>query len=106
VTRQSRTFSLRLLLSLMLLIAQVGAVAHAYAHVSSGGDSFGAPIDTVQLCGQCQSSLPLFAAAKGPDRIFEFDPADACSATPSRALSLIEARLVLAFRSRAPPILL
>jgi hypothetical protein len=87
----------------MLLIAQLGVVAHAYTHVSADRDSFGAPVDTVQLCGQCQSSLPLFAAATASDRVLDFDPADVCAATPSRELSLIEARVVLAFRSRAPP---
>ena len=41
------------LLSLALLIAQLGMAAHAYSHLKA--DSDGLPTQTQQICGQCLS---------------------------------------------------
>ena len=51
------------LLSLVLLLAQLGMQAHAYSHLKSDPDSL--PGTTTQLCGQCASSAPLLSMASG-----------------------------------------
>jgi hypothetical protein len=88
------------LLSLALLFAQFGMVAHASAHLDS--DPHAVP-KAAQLCGECLSFSPLQNIV-GPapaatlfvkipaERVYE---GDAIEAVPPRAFS--------AFRSRAPP---
>lgn len=89
------------LLSLALLIAQLGMVAHASTHLRS--DPHGAP-SKAQVCGECLSFAPLqnavgaapavVVAVKPPaNRIYELE---AVATVPPRAFD--------AFRSRAPPI--
>ena len=88
------------LLSLGLLFAQFGMLAHASTHLRA--DPHAAPTQA-QLCGECLSFTPLqnivggappaIVVIKPPvDRIYE---GEAVAAIPPRAFS--------AFRSRAPP---
>lgn len=88
------------LLSLALLIAQFGMLAHASSHLKS--DPHAAPTKA-QICGECLSFAPLqnlvgspptvVLAVKPPiHRIFEVA---VVAAVPPRAFD--------AFRSRAPP---
>ena len=88
------------LLSLGLLFAQFGMLAHASTHLKT--DLHAAPT-TAQLCGKCLSFTPLqnilgpvstaVLVVKSPvERVYE---GDAIEAVPPRAFS--------AFRSRAPP---
>jgi hypothetical protein len=86
------------LLSLVLLCAQLGLVAHASTHMGEEGD---APV--AQVCDYCVSSSALQHAAGGGTP-FEF------AVTVSRD-SAVDAREAIeparagftAFRSRAPP---
>jgi hypothetical protein len=91
------------LLSLALLFAQFGMLAHASTHLRA--DPHAAP-SAAQLCGECLSFSPLQNIVAGPptallivkppiDRIYE---GEAVAAVLPRAFS--------AFRSRAPPIVL
>lgn len=87
------------LLSLALLVAQFGMLAHASTHLKA--DPHAPP--TTQLCGECLSFAPLqnivggaplvVLAVKPPvHRSYEIE---AVAALPPRAFN--------AFRSRAPP---
>ena len=91
------------LLSLALLIAQFGMIAHASTHLRV--DPHAAPTQA-QLCGECLSFAPLHnVVGSAPvdvlvikttaDRVHEVD---AIAPVPPRAFN--------AFRSRAPPVLL
>ena len=90
------------LLSLALLVAQFGMLAHASTHLKA--DPHAPP--TTQLCGECLSFAPLqnivggapmvVLAVKPPvHRIHEIEPVAAGSPRPFNA-----------FRSRAPPAVL
>jgi hypothetical protein len=92
------------LLSLLLLLAQLGMQAHAYSHLKS--DSDGLPGTTTQLCGQCASSAPLLSMASGSLCIrVPYQPHAAGIAT-SCIDSTVHRLPHPAFRSRAPPHLL
>ena len=90
----------------LLLIAQLGAQLHTYAH----GDAtvLDAPRQTLLAsrgaCGDCQSFAPLLSAAGAPTRLPRLAAQARSSAPPLRAQSLLDAALILAFRSRAPPL--
>jgi hypothetical protein len=98
-----RKLSLQIILSLALLFAQLGAVAHAYSH--SNPDQIGQSHQT-QLCGQCQSGTPLLAAAGCPAQLFTLHAPDTCAVSSASSVSLIEAGPRHSFQSRAPPYLL
>jgi hypothetical protein len=91
-------------LSLVLLLAQLGIQAHAYSHLESDPD--GLPGTTTQLCGQCASSAPLLSMASSSLCIrVPYEP-QSVGIAPA---SIDHSRLPLphpAFRSRAPPHLL
>jgi hypothetical protein len=100
--RRNRKLFVRLL-SLALLMAQFGMIAHASTHLRADPH---APPAQAQLCGECLSFAPLHnVVGGGPavvlvvkstiDRIHEVP---AVAAIPPRAFD--------AFRSRAPPVLL
>ena len=90
-------------LSLALLIAQLGMAAHAYSHLSS--DSDGLP-SQVQSCVQCLSFTPLLGMV-GSSHCAALtshataDPVPSIEATP-----IASAPSWPAFRSRAPPTVL
>jgi hypothetical protein len=92
------------LLSLVLLIAQLGMQAHAYSHLKSDPD--GLPGSTTQLCGQCASSAPLLTMASGSLCIRVPHVAQAPGIAPASIDSLVHRLPHPAFRSRAPPHLL
>ena len=92
------------LLSLVLLVAQLGIQVHAYSHLEFDPDSL--PGTTTQLCGQCASSSPLLSMASGTLFIrVPYQPhADGVAAM---SIESTAHRLPHpAFRSRAPPHLL
>ena len=91
-------------LSLVLLIAQLGMQAHAFSHLKSDPD--GVPGTPTQLCGQCASSAPLLSMASGSLCIRVPYQSQTIGIAPA---SIDAAFLPLphpAFRSRAPPHLL
>jgi hypothetical protein len=89
------------LLSLALLIAQLGVEAHAYSHLKS--DAHGVPGQTTQLCGQCASSVPLLSMASSSSciRVPYAPPAEGI-APASIGTDVLPLPHPL-FRSRAPP---
>ena len=60
------------MLACALLLAQLGAQAHAYAHLAS--DTHGAP--GAQLCGACLSIAPLQGAVGPPPIVVPLDLRD------------------------------
>ena len=87
------------LLSLALLLAQLGMVAHASTHLKA--DPHGAPIG--QLCGECLSFAPLQNIVGNPPPIAFVAKAAAECAQNTSTPRAVPARAFSAFRSRAPP---
>jgi hypothetical protein len=104
VLLRKRRRSIVHLLSLALLIAQLGMQAHAYSHLKSDPD--GLPGSVTQLCGQCASSAPLLTMASGSLCIRVPHLAQAESIAPASIDSSVHRLPHPAFRSRAPPHLL
>jgi hypothetical protein len=92
------------LLSLLLLLAQLGMQAHAYSHLKSDSDAL--PGTTTQLCGQCASSAPLLSMASGSLCIRVPYQPNAEGVAPRSIDSPVHRLPHPAFRSRAPPHLL
>ncbi|HKQ11999.1 MAG TPA: hypothetical protein VJT80_01110 [Steroidobacteraceae bacterium] len=104
VLLRKRRRSIVHLLSLVLLIAQLGMQAHAYSHLKS--DSDGVPGSPTQLCGQCASSAPLLTMASGSLCIRVPHVTHAEGIAPASIDSSVHRLPHPAFRSRAPPQLL
>lgn len=91
------------LLSLALLIAQLGMEAHAYSHLKSDPD--GLPGQPTQLCGQCASSAPLLSMASSSLCLrVPYEP-QAAGVAPASLGTDVRSLPHPAFRSRAPPLL-
>ena len=90
------------LLSLALLLAQLGMVAHASTHLKA--DPHGAPVG--QLCGECLSFAPLQNIVGDAPPVAFIAKAPAERAANTSAPRAVAARAFSAFRSRAPPNLL
>ncbi|HQX47535.1 MAG TPA: hypothetical protein PLC64_15425 [Steroidobacteraceae bacterium] len=86
----------------MLLLAQLGAEAHAYTHFAH--DNHGAP--TTPLCGACLSFAPLQGAAGSSPLVLPVDLREAKYALSADSIALPCRQPAPAFRSRAPPALL
>ena len=89
------------LLSLVLLIAQLGAVAHAYSHLTP--DLRSSAPGLTQVCATCISQLPLLSVIGSSQSPL---PLDHCSSEPVLATIPTQAVFPLfspTFRSRAPP---
>ena len=88
-----------------LLIAQWGAMAHAYSHVpQTRSVPAQQPVPAHDYCADCLNFAPLLSAAGAPAVLPAVLP-QACSAAPPAPLaSLIDLEFLLAFRSRAPPV--
>jgi hypothetical protein len=98
--RSSRRLIVQLL-SLALLIAQLGMQAHAYSHLRSDADSL--PGQPTQLCAQCASLAPLLSMASNSSCIrIPYAPQPAGIAPQSIGTHVLPLPHPL-FRSRAPP---
>jgi hypothetical protein len=89
----------------MLLIAQLGAQLHAYAHSNAGASDVPSPtlLASHGGCDDCLAFAPLLSAAGTPARLPRLAGQACTPAPPLRAHSPLESALILAFRSRAPP---
>jgi hypothetical protein len=111
-------FELRIavLAVLALLLAQLGALSHAYAHDAATGSSragahgAGSPATSHPLgpaghdaCNQCLAYAPLLCATGAPAALPGVDLEGRTLATRPTADSLVDLRATLAFRARAPP---
>lgn len=91
------------ILSLALLIGQLGAEAHAYSHLTD--DPQGLP-DTAQSCRGCLSFAPLLSAVGGSQSVLLVAPCAAATSVSVDAALVPASPHHPAFRSRAPPVLL
>jgi hypothetical protein len=105
-----RRFELRVavITAVALLIAQLGAMSHAYTHIPGVG-----PASTQQsqqspsshdFCGDCLNFAPLLSAAGAPAALPLVQPPGRSLAAIAGGRSLLDLSLILAFRSRAPPV--
>lgn len=89
-----------------LLIAQLGAMAHAYTHVPQSRPPAAhqsIPV-TQESCDDCLNFAPLLSAAGAPAGLPFVAPQGRGVALQVAVASLIDLRPPLAFHSRAPPI--
>jgi len=98
--RSSRRLIVQLL-SLALLIAQLGMQAHAYSHLKSDAD--GLPGQPTQLCGQCASSAPLLSMASSSSCIRVPYAPQLADIAPASIGTEVRPLPHPPFRSRAPP---
>jgi hypothetical protein len=108
LTRLKHRFGQRIALiaALALVIAQLGAMAHAYTHVP-GTRSVASQQSTPGIhdtCNDCLNFAPLLSAAGAPTTLPFALPQGCCIAPPTQADSLVDLKFLLAFRSRAPPV--
>jgi hypothetical protein len=103
--------------ALALVIAQLGAMAHAYTHVpqtravstqqsAPGQQSTHGQQSTPgvhDVCDDCLNFAPLLAGAGTPALLPFALPQGCCVAPPAPRDSLLDLKFLLAFRSRAPP---
>ncbi len=92
-----------MLLALALLIAQIGAVMHGYAHLSASGESRGAPASS-QSCPDCLAYAPVLAAAGGTSHSPAFAQAQIGATYRTPVAPLVGYSPQHAFLSRAPPL--
>jgi len=100
-TRRFRLFAR--ILSLALLISQMGASAHAYSHMAN--DPQDLP-ETTQGCRTCHSFAPLLSAVGGSQSVLLVAPGAADVFVSASATLAPDTPHHPAFRSRAPPVLL
>jgi hypothetical protein len=90
--------------ALALVIAQIGAMAHAYTHVPQTRAAAQQTSPGVHdFCSDCLNFAPLLAAAGAPAALPFALPHGCCVAPRSQLDSPLDLKLLLAFRSRAPP---
>jgi hypothetical protein len=101
-------FELRIavITAIALLIAQLGAMTHAYAHVSDirQTSTHQSNPGNHDFCGDCLNFAPLLSAAGAPAALPFVAPQGRSFAAIAGGRSLLDLSLTLAFRSRAPPV--
>jgi hypothetical protein len=107
--RLQRVFGLRIavITAIALLLAQLGALTHAYSHVpQSSAAAVHQPISASHdACGDCLSFAPLLAAGGAPESPHFVGPSGHPSLAPcAEERSAPESYSCFAFRSRAPPV--
>lgn len=103
--RQRIDLRIALIAALALLLAQLGAMTHAYSHVPSLTQASYAPQQPAshELCAECLNFAPLLSAAGAPAVIPFIAPPSSAPAPVAPRASLNDQKPRLAFRSRAPP---
>lgn len=91
------------LLALALLIAQFGAEAHAYSHLTT--NPHGVP-GSLQSCATCLSFTPVTMAVGGTPCVVLTYRCEAEPALPAATVSIADHLPFRAFQPRAPPQLL
>lgn len=91
--------SLSIALAFIVLIAQLGAQAHAYTHQSPAGNGTH-PVG----CADCNAHAPLLVSLSGSPSLTL--PATVCLVVflPRVALTFRDTACAAAYRSRAPPV--
>jgi hypothetical protein len=92
-----------LLTALALLIAQLGAQAHAYSHLRAGSQTSEQQDLHSGQCYDCLSFAPLLASASGPSHALIVAAQGVAAAPDAAVVTLTTLTPAHAFRSRAPP---
>jgi hypothetical protein len=100
---RSRHRLIAYVLSLALVIAQLGMTAHAYSHLNGDSDSLPSQ---VQSCAQCLSFTPLLGMAGSSPDVGPIRRIDNERIVLPPANPIVGAFSWPAFRSRAPPAVL
>jgi hypothetical protein len=107
LSKFSHRFELRaaLITVVALLIAQFGAMTHAYAHTSdiTPTPAHQSTLGSHDLCSDCLSFAPLLSAAGTPAALPCIEPQGRSFGVHAECRSLVDRPPHLAFRSRAPP---
>jgi hypothetical protein len=105
-SQQQFRFRIALVAAFALLLAQFGAMAHAYTHVPVAQKSgLQQPVPASHdYCADCLNFAPLLAAAGAPAPMPFTAPPTHTRLEAAKAADLFELTLTLAFRSRAPPV--
>ena len=100
--RSQRHACLSLILALIVLVAQLGAQAHAYTHLGKNTD----PAQTSAHrapCVECSAFAPLLAAVSGDSYPTVAAVVEPPAIAATLAAGIHRAALCTAYRSRAPP---
>ena len=89
------------LLGVLLLFAQLGALAHAYSHDRAAG--FAAIHDAETPCAECPSFAPLLGGALPSPALLHIASPAPVLVREEITSNFRDSSLILAFRSRAPP---
>jgi hypothetical protein len=89
-----------------LLIAQFGAMAHAYSHLRDAAPASSQQSNTLNhdFCSDCLNFAPVLSAAGTPAALPFIEPQGRGAGAHAECRSLIDRTPYLAFRSRAPPV--
>jgi hypothetical protein len=101
--RIRRHAGLSLLLAIFVLVAQLGAQAHAYSHLAKSPDPIQRSSHGGAPCVECSAFAPLLTAVSGasfPVVVTAVEP-PAIAASP--AVGVHATATCTAYRSRAPP---
>jgi hypothetical protein len=104
-TPHHSSFGLALIAAMVLVLAQLGAMNHAYSHVPLAAATVQDSNPAAHtLCDDCLSFAPVLSSAGSPAVVSFVAPPARAIALRAVAASLLNHRLDLAFRSRAPPV--
>jgi hypothetical protein len=100
-------FELRIAVTaaLLLLVAQLGAMSHAYSHDAAVGSppTHESGASSHNPCNDCLAYAPLLAVAGAASVLPFVEPQRHGAAARHHGESVADLSLSLAFRSRAPP---
>ena len=99
-------FRIAVITAIALLIAQIGAMTHAYSHVAQVAppSAHQSLLNSHDFCNDCLNFAPLLSAAGTPAALPVVVPQGRGFGLTAACRSLVNRRPLLAFRSRAPPV--
>lgn len=102
--RIRRHAGLSLILAIVVLVAQLGAQAHAYSHLGKSPDPIQRTAHSAP-CVECSAFAPLLSAVSGASFPIVVAAVEPLTITASIAAGVHSAAPSIAYRSRAPPAL-
>lgn len=100
--RRKRHAGLSLILAIFVLVAQLGAQAHAYSHLAKSTESAQNSVHRTP-CVECSAFAPLLTAVSGVAFPVVATVVEPPAITATLATGIRRAALCTAYRSRAPP---
>jgi hypothetical protein len=100
--RRKRHAGFSLILAIFVLVAQLGAQAHAYSHLAKSPDPVQRSAHQTP-CVECSAFAPLLTAVSGMAFPVVATVVEPPAITATLAAGIRRAALCTAYRSRAPP---